>query len=179
MCAGTVVTPPGSTSAATVSITSRSRSVALKASLERSARRSTLARIGMVLRRSTTRCTWDSDLRSSERSTVTFMGNPARYELARRRGGHRFQRAVWLSGYRSAAPTARPNRSFGRTQDVRPDSTFAPVALQKMHQYQQTGSVGAAGPAPRSFLQLAFQRLDFGGQRVVGADQPLDLAHRM
>ena len=55
--AGTVVTPPGETSAATVSITSRSRSVALNASLERSARTSTLASIGMVLRRSTTRCT--------------------------------------------------------------------------------------------------------------------------
>src|SRR5215467_1917316 len=69
MCAGTVVTPPGDTSAPIVSITSRSRSVALKASLERSARISTLARIGMVLRRSTTRWTCDSDFKSSARST--------------------------------------------------------------------------------------------------------------
>jgi len=30
-----------------------------------------------VLRRSTTRCTWDSDLSKSARSTVTFMRNPA------------------------------------------------------------------------------------------------------
>src|SRR5712692_4382831 len=81
MCAGTVVEPPGPTSAAIVSVISRSRSVALKLSLERSALISTLARIGIVFRRSTTRWTWPSDFRSCARSTVTFM-----LKLARSRG---------------------------------------------------------------------------------------------
>src|SRR3954463_3209670 len=54
-------------------MTSRSRSVALRLSAVFSARISTLARIGMVLRRSTTRWTWPSDFKSSARSTVTFM----------------------------------------------------------------------------------------------------------
>src|SRR5882672_8846070 len=78
MWAGTVDDPPGLTSAAIVSVTSRSRSVALKASFDLSALISTLARIGIVLRRSTTRWTWPRDFRSSARSTVTFMGDPAR-----------------------------------------------------------------------------------------------------
>src|SRR5436189_5041182 len=73
MCAGTVVAPPGPTSAAIVSVTSTSRSVALKVSLDFSALMRTLARMGMVLRRSTTRCTWPSDLNSAARSTVTFI----------------------------------------------------------------------------------------------------------
>src|SRR5262249_32039759 len=60
-----------------VSVSSRSRSVALKASLERSALTRTLARIGIVLRRSTTRWTWPSDFNRAVRSTVTFMPNPA------------------------------------------------------------------------------------------------------
>src|SRR5262249_32611208 len=78
MCAGTVVEPPGDTSAAIESVTSRSRSVAFRLSLPLSALTRTLARIGIVLRRSTTRCTWPSDLKSSARSTVTFIGKPAR-----------------------------------------------------------------------------------------------------
>src|SRR5262245_9439978 len=73
MCAGTVVAPPGPTSAAIVSVTSTSRSVALKLSFDFSALIRTLARMGMVLRRSTTRWTWPSDLNSAARSTVTFI----------------------------------------------------------------------------------------------------------
>src|SRR6478735_5169921 len=73
MCAGTVVEAPTDTSAASVSVTSRSRSVALRLSLAFSPRISTLPRMGMVLRRSTTRWTWPSDFRSCARSTVTFM----------------------------------------------------------------------------------------------------------
>src|SRR5215510_196439 len=73
MCAGTVVAPAGPTSAEIVSVISTSRSVALKASLDFSALISTLARIGIVLRRSTTRWTWPSDLNSAARSTVTFI----------------------------------------------------------------------------------------------------------
>src|SRR5262249_29851355 len=77
MWAGTVVAPPWLTSAGMVSVSSRSRSVALKASFERSALTRTLARIGIVLRRSTTRWTWPSDFNRAVRSTVTFMPNPA------------------------------------------------------------------------------------------------------
>src|ERR1041385_462670 len=73
MWAGTVVEPAGATSAEVDSITSRSRSVALRLSADFSALTRTFARIGIVLRRSTTRCTWPSDFRSSARSTVTFM----------------------------------------------------------------------------------------------------------
>src|SRR5258705_13367584 len=78
MWAGTVVEPPWLTSAGMVSVSSRSRSVALKASFERSALTRTLARIGMVLRRSTTRWTWPSDFNRAARSTVTFMPTPLR-----------------------------------------------------------------------------------------------------
>src|SRR5262247_2027340 len=78
MWAGTVVAPPWPTSAGMVSVSSRSRSVALKASLERSALTRTLARIGMVFRRSTTRWTWPSDFNRAARSTVTFMPTPLR-----------------------------------------------------------------------------------------------------
>src|SRR5262252_7725762 len=77
MCAGTVVEPPAATSAAMVSVTSRSRSVALKPSFDLSALIRTLARMGMVLRRSTTRWTWPSDFSSAARSTVIFMLQPA------------------------------------------------------------------------------------------------------
>src|SRR5262249_4018957 len=78
MCAGTVVEPPGPTSAEIVSVTSTSRSVALKVSFDFSALINTLARIGMVLRRSTTRWTWPSDFNSAARSTVTFIFHSAR-----------------------------------------------------------------------------------------------------
>src|SRR5919198_3803237 len=85
MCAGTVVEPPGPTSAEIVSVTSTSRSVALKASFDFSALINTLARIGMVLRRSTTRWTWPSDFNSAARSTVTFIvRSPARVEASKR-----------------------------------------------------------------------------------------------
>src|SRR5947209_3413074 len=78
MCAGTVVEPEVAVSAPSVSVTSRSRSVAFSDSFAFSARISTLPRIGMVLRRSTTRCTWPSDFSSCARSTVTFIAKPAR-----------------------------------------------------------------------------------------------------
>src|ERR1700679_379880 len=76
MWAGAVVEPPVPVSAASVSVTSRSRSVAFSDSRAFSARISTLPRIGMVLRRSTTRWTCPSDFRSCARSTVTFIAYP-------------------------------------------------------------------------------------------------------
>ena len=67
---------------------SRSMSVALSASWPASARSSTFDRIGIVVRRSTTLCTWLSALRRAARSMVSFMllhdcladrtGNPGR-----------------------------------------------------------------------------------------------------
>ena len=55
------------------SMISMSRSVAEKARASRSADSSTLDRIGMVLRRSTTLCTWPSAFSSAARSIVSFM----------------------------------------------------------------------------------------------------------
>src|SRR5882757_7198580 len=92
MCAGTVVEPLGPTSAAIASVTSRSRSVALQPSFELSALISTLARIGMVLRRSTTRWTWPSDFSSAARSMVTFMANTTPRGSPTWRGGAVFAR---------------------------------------------------------------------------------------
>src|SRR5262249_59976216 len=100
MCAGTVVEPPGATSAAIVSMTSISRSVAFNESLERSPCKSTLARIGMVLRRSTTRWTWPKDFSNSERSTVTFIVQSKKKPNADNKGGA-------PRGFRQAQPRGR------------------------------------------------------------------------
>ena len=81
--AGSVVAPGWPTSAATVSVTSRSRSVALRTSERESARSSTFERIAIVLRRSTTRCTWPSDFRSAVLSSVTFIEEPIDQTAAR------------------------------------------------------------------------------------------------
>jgi hypothetical protein len=59
--------------AVTFSRISRSMSVAVKAKDPSSACSSMLERMGMVLRFSTTLCTWPSDLRSAPRSMVSFM----------------------------------------------------------------------------------------------------------
>src|ERR1700677_530221 len=107
MWAGTVVEPPGPTSAAHVSVTSTSRSVAFSASLERSAWRRTLARIGMVLRRSTTRWTWHNDFNNSERSTVTFIAKSVD-EADNKLGGRR----TWRGGMLSASPGGNGLRLF-------------------------------------------------------------------
>src|SRR6186997_782570 len=150
MCAGTVVEPPGDTSAAMASITSRSRSVALRLSLERSALISTLARIGIVLRRSTTRWTWPSDLSSSARSTVTFISTPARS------GKVTCRRRFCKSG--DAAFTRSPGPAQNKT---------APCgAVSRL-----------GGSAWLLFLQLPLEDFDLLGERHVVADQALDLSH--
>ena len=72
--AETVVAPACSTLAATLSSTCRSRSVAISRSEPSSlASSSTLDRIGMVLRRSTTDWTWPSPFNNVARSIVAFM----------------------------------------------------------------------------------------------------------
>ena len=98
VCAETVVAPGWSTAAATLSLIWRSRSVAIIRSAPSAvASSSTLDRIGMVLRRSTTDWTWLSPLRSVARSIVAFMsfppahrtrtrGKPRRGVLAKEKG---------------------------------------------------------------------------------------------
>ena len=71
--AETVVAPARSTCAATLSTTSISRSVARKETSLPSASISTLARIGMVLRRSTTDWACETALSSAARSMLNFI----------------------------------------------------------------------------------------------------------
>ena len=73
MWAGAVIWPPVPTWAEVWSMISMSRSVAAKVAPSLSADSSTLDRIGMVLRRSTTLCTWPSALISADRSMVSFI----------------------------------------------------------------------------------------------------------
>src|SRR5712691_8213289 len=129
MCAGTVVAPPAAVSAATDSITSRSRSVALRLSADLSARISTLARIGMVLRRSTTRCTWPRDFSKAARSTVSFIrNNPARTSGTTRclRTGHR----NGPGGRSTPGPEIDATRRFGQGRRE-PAASFYPGDLTR------------------------------------------------
>src|SRR5262249_48845587 len=151
MCAGTVVAPGPAASAGMVSIISRSRSVALMASFAFSARIRTFARIGMVLRRSTTRWTWPRHLRSADRSTVTFMGDPARTRRRVARGADQ------------SAPAPVGGAGAGKWRD-RADSARCPVA-------SKAGSLG--------LLQQALQEFNLLRQRRVVAGEGLDLAHRV
>ena len=77
VCADTVVEPGWSTAAAIVSLICRSRSVAISFNPPSAvASISTLDRIGMVLRRSTTDWTWLSPFNKVARSIVAFMPFP-------------------------------------------------------------------------------------------------------
>src|SRR5688500_11651100 len=161
MCAGTVVEPAGPTSAAMVSITSRSRSVALRPSFPLSERSSTLARIGIVLRRSTTRCTWPRDLRSAARSTVTFIARP---------------RSV---GGNAGAGGGEPRNRGGPVRET-PAPGAENVALARLMQGRRAWAPGfPADSGKPSLLQQALEQLDLLGQDIVLADQALDLAHRV
>ena len=71
--ADTVVAPARSTCAGALSTTSMSRSVARNITSDPSASISTLARIGMVLRRSTTDCAWLTALSNAARSILIFI----------------------------------------------------------------------------------------------------------
>src|SRR5258708_5681906 len=150
MWAGTVVDPPGPTSAAIVSVTSTSRSVALRLSLERSARSSTLARIGIVLRRSTTRWTWPSDFNNSERSTVIFIAKSVHAA-----DDGRMTKVTWRQkwpGERRCARLVRPR----------------PGLFPAFHRFRR---------GLPSVLRLAFEPLNLFGEDGVVAGQGLDLAH--
>src|SRR5262249_18917115 len=181
MCAGTVVEPPVPLSAASVSVTSRSRSVAFSDNLAFSARTSTLPRIGMVLRRSTTRCTWPSDFRSCARSTVTFIAISAR--------------STYLGNARRCAPRpigslkARPSRLLGERKVAReccgfkgPPARFPRFGAMDFDPspfFRGRGERRCSGCASGLLLQLPLQRLDLFRQRGVLGDQRLDLAHGM
>jgi hypothetical protein len=53
-----------------------------------------------VLRRSTTRWTWPSDFKSSERSTVTFIAHPSAFGMPRLARRARFGKSEPLSARR-------------------------------------------------------------------------------
>ena len=90
----TVVAPGWLTFAGTVSSTCRSRSVAISLRVPSSrASRSTLERIGIVFRRSTTDWTWPRLLRRVARSIVAFMSlRPHRCHAVRRTIARRLTR---------------------------------------------------------------------------------------
>src|SRR5215469_12031830 len=174
MCAGTVVAPPGPTSAAIVSVTSTSRSVALKASLDFSALIRTLARMGMVLRRSTTRWTWPSDFNSAARSTVTFifpsahsrgslegLRKVARARVFRKGAGGR--RRHLPNGFGRGSGGGRAGASWRKGRGAWPAAWLLAGATDRRH----------------LFLQLPLQQIDFFRQRRVGVDEVFDLSHRM
>src|SRR5262249_4044996 len=173
MCAGTVVEPPGPTSAEIVSVTSRSRSVALKASLDRSALISTLARIGIVLRRSTTRWTWPSDFNSAARSTVTFMPTPPVREPERFKGNQGgARRGIWQGWAASESPLIQRHRTGASGARM-----YAATACRAARDLVVDPE--PASPGVRSLLQLPLEQLDFLGEPGVAVDQIFDLAHRM
>src|ERR1044072_7573475 len=175
MCAGTVVDPAGEPSAGMLSITSRSRSVAFRPSLPFSARIRTLARIGIVLRRSTTRCTWPMDLRSAARSTVTFVSAPARSERSRRVAPGRVIRHP-MPGIESGA--ARGFRQGHKGETARLTHTRGPSKRRWPGPGPTTTQLKPAD-AVRLLLQQPLQELDLFGEHVVVVDQALDLAHRV
>src|SRR5579871_2615694 len=176
MCAGTVVDPPVAVSAASVSVTSRSRSVAFSDNCAFSARSRTLPRIGIVLRRSTTRCTWPSDFRSCARSTVTFIAISARSTSLSGSAGRTFseRRGRWhpIAGLSGALKWRGWTAS---SRDRRPIPTLWNTAGDKNDPLPQRAS-DEAGEGARSpsgervenlFLQLPLQRFHLFGQRGV------------
>src|SRR5436190_7112997 len=169
MCAGTVVEPPVPVSAASVSVTSRSRSVAFSDSLEFSARISTLPRIGMVLRRSTTRCTWPSDFSSCARSTVTFIAIPAWYlrwksRAARKGSAAALETRKARSGSDLSKPPGGPQGGADGPPVQGRGSPVPPLLGQKMvtekHSPCPLRKGRETGRREPLFLQLALQRFD-------------------
>src|SRR6516165_3338483 len=189
ICAGTVVEPVGPTSAGIDSVTSTSRSVALKVSFDFSALINTLARTGMVLRRSTTRWTWPSDFSSAARSTGTFIFQSARSRGKAQKGVRKVARARVFRKGEGTGRRQLPN-GFGRGPGLPfPLGTREKLAGKAIHREanRRTPSTSAASTlqavgrlAPRrtrSLLQLPFQQFDLFGQRGIGAHEILDLAH--
>src|SRR6266566_3136630 len=189
MCAGTVVEPPGPASAEIVSVTSTSRSVALKVSFDFSALINTLARIGMVLRRSTTRWTWPSDFNRASRSTVTFIFQSALSRGKVQKGGKEGGVCPRFSQGRGRRATAVTQRIWPRSRAAFPPGTREKGCrqgyssrAQSAHSFTSAVSTlqasGRLQPRrTRSLLQLPFEQFDLFGQRGIGAHEILDLAH--
>src|SRR5689334_1577459 len=120
MWAGTVAAPGAAISAVAWSTIARSMSVAVRATRSPLASTSTLLRIGMVLRRSTTLCTWPRDFSNAVRSIVSFMvlatpsqvsGNP--FAEAGSRGSGRSDRCpFFLAGVPGEARQDGPNQGL-------------------------------------------------------------------
>src|SRR5215204_1237799 len=157
-CAGTVVAPRSEASAGIVSVTSMSRSVALSRRPPSSARRSTLPRMGIVLRRSTTRCTCPSAFRSAARSTVTFIGRPVEMRASPGRS------YAWVP-VRRARTLAKPcaeRKAFARRSGL-----LLQHALQKLDLVAERGVVG------KRLFDLAHRVQN--GRVVAAAEAPADL----
>src|SRR5258708_26807261 len=183
MCAGTVVAPAVATSAGSVSITSRSRSVAFRLRRDLSALTRTLPRIGMVLRRSAARWTWPSDFISCARSTVTFMprSTTSKRSAARRRRRRSESRRMTKDPPRGAQGGADRLEVQGQGGWLEPHfpGHLEPLAGASERRKTACPINNRRSNAPYLLLQQALQQLDLVGQRRVLADQPLDLAHRV
>src|SRR6478735_9731185 len=140
-----------------VSVTSISRSVAFRRNDPSSPRRRTFDKIGMVLRRSTTRCTCPSAFSRAARSTVTLIvQHPFSLEL--------------LARIRTPPQRWRRQVERGpRVAKVRPKS-------KAVGDDPQQGIETIPQPL---FLQHALEEFDLVAERGVLAERLLDLADRM
>src|SRR5262245_13883033 len=170
MCAGTVVEPAVPTSAVSVSVTSRSRSVAFRLRREFSARRRTLPRIGIVLRRSTTRWTCPSDLSSCARSTVTFITLDPLIDGVRRAASWERRHTSWR------VPQTRRGGSQGGADGARAQGLSPAPGCFSQDDFSQFLDYF---PRFVSLLELALQKLDFVGQHGIPGNQRFNLAHRV
>src|SRR5437868_11213506 len=132
-------------------------SVALIASLPGSARSNTFDSIGIVVRRSTTLCTWPSAFKKAARSMVSFI----------------------LATHELPTPAPRPL--------VMPKGRSVPPPRRSGSTGQHYSTIGYPPQPPllprtpygRSALQHPAQQFDILGERRVGARQLFDLAHRV
>src|SRR5690242_580730 len=128
-------------------------SVALSASRPGSARSRTFDSIGIVVRRSTTLCTWPSAFRKAARSMVSFI-------LAYTRVADRL-RLLWVVPGRPPAPPPRRMNSTGSYHNTIGARPQHPLFMGR----------------PWCSLQHPAQQLDILGERGVGARQFLDFTY--
>src|SRR5690606_36986938 len=142
-------------------------------------------RMGMVLRRSTTRWTWVRDFRRSVRSRVTFMASSkvAGIRSVAVGAGSAGLRQAWR--IRLSARTANPGRtpSFGAGFASGGRSGAGEDTAPKGLEMQGGAFHGAPARRPyrevasSSDVEHALQQLDLLGQHAVGLGQLLNLAH--
>src|SRR5688500_13915917 len=170
MWAGTVAAPACSTEAGARSTISMSRSVAFSDSSSPSARSSTLARIGMVFRRSTTRWTWLSAFRRFARSIRTFMiFNPWR-----RFPDSDAPRQIGFGRRNLARPFGKDKSRKAPHRSSKPKrERVLPAPATPIRHPQEEGRAG------RLFLNQPLQKLDLLRQNLIGGRQFLDLSDSM